>query len=144
MRNTLLYLVLLSSISICSAQQEVDQRQIIGILDRQVIDWNAGKIDAFMQAYWPSDSLMFVGRSGITYGYQATYENYLRRYPDRETMGTLAFTYQEINFPAPDLAFIVGKFHLARPQKGDASGYFTLLWRKIKGQWLIVCDHTSS
>lgn len=144
MRNTLLSLVLLFTFPICWAQVAADQKEIRALLDQQVLDWNAGKIDAFMKAYWVSDSLMFVGKSGVTYGYQATYENYLRRYPDRETMGTLTFRYDQFSFPAPDVAFVVGKFHLERPQKGNASGYFTLLWRKIDGQWRIVCDHTSS
>jgi len=26
---------------------------------------------------------------------------------------------------------------------GDIGGYYTLLWQKIKGKWVIVCDHTS-
>jgi ketosteroid isomerase-like protein len=42
-----------------------------------------------------------------------------------------------------EAAFVIGKFFLTRPQKGDASGHFSLLWRKIKGQWLIVADHSS-
>jgi ketosteroid isomerase-like protein len=37
---------------------------------------------------------------------------------------------------------VIGKWHLKR-EAGDLSGHFTLLWKKIKGQWLIVADHSS-
>jgi ketosteroid isomerase-like protein len=40
-------------------------------------------------------------------------------------------------------AWILGKWQLVRPKKGDVGGYFTILMKKIKGRWLIVRDHTS-
>ena len=39
-------------------------------------------------------------------------------------------------------AFVIGKWSLARESK-PISGYYTLLWKKINGKWLIVSDHTS-
>jgi len=36
----------------------------------------------------------------------------------------------------------VGKWALKR-SAGDVSGSYTLLIRKIKGEWVIVCDHSS-
>lgn len=143
-RKLLLSLGLLLLCFQVMAQSNKNVLAIQAVLDQQVSDWNEGKIDAFMHGYWVSDSLMFVGKSGVTYGYKATYENYLKRYPDRATMGKLKFDIISLTFPSENVAFVVGKFHLTRPEKGDASGYYTLLWKKIKGKWLIVCDHTSS
>lgn len=143
MRNHVLTVYLLLTAIISMAQTRRDTEQIYAIMNRQAGDWNKGNIDAFMKGYWESDSLMFVGKSGVTYGYKATYENYLKRYPDRAAMGTLKFDYINLTFPEPSVAFLVGRFYLTRPEKGDLSGYFTLLWRKIKGKWVIVCDHTS-
>ena len=125
------------------AQTSADRRTILGILNRQTTDWNAGHVEAFMNGYWKSDSLTFVGKVGITYGYEATLSNYKRRYPDRASMGTLKFTILKVEFPAKDVAYIIGKFHLTRPQVGDAEGHFTLLWRKLGGKWVIVSDHSS-
>ncbi len=138
----LIFLVLLFTTGLM-AQSKNDRAAILSILDRQTADWNAGNIDSFMNGYLESDSLMFVGKNGVTYGYQNTYENYLKRYPDRATMGTLKFTILNLSFPGNDVAFVVGKWHLTRPQAGDIGGHYTLLWRKIKGKWVIVCDHTS-
>lgn len=125
------------------AQSGTDRKLILATLDRQTTDWNAGAIDAFMRGYWESDSLMFVGKNGVTYGYENTYRGYLKRYPDRATMGTLKFDLLNVSFPGEGVAFVVGKWYLTRPEAGDVGGHYTLLWRKIKGTWVIVCDHTS-
>ncbi|WP_247233559.1 DUF4440 domain-containing protein [Telluribacter sp. SYSU D00476] len=143
MKNQLVLLVLLLTAVVAKGQTADDRTAILGILDRQTRDWNSGNIAAFMKGYWESDSLMFVGKNGVTYGYQSTYQGYLKRYPDRATMGTLKFDILHVNFPGNDVAFVVGKWNLTRPEKGDIGGHYTLLWRRIDGRWVIVCDHTS-
>ncbi len=143
MKKARLTLLLLMITTTLWAQSNTDRQTILATLDRQTSDWNNGNIKAFMQGYWESDSLMFVGKNGVTYGYENTYQGYLKRYPDRATMGTLKFDILHLSFPGKNVAFIVGKWHLVRPEAGDVGGHYTLLWRKINGKWLIVCDHTS-
>lgn len=143
MRNITLILALLFTTTVLLAQSSTDRSTILATLDRQTNDWNTGDIKSFMNGYWESDSLMFVGKSGVTYGYQNTYQGYLKRYPDRATMGTLKFDIVNLSFPGEGAAFVVGKWHLTRPEVGDIGGYYTLLWRKIAGKWVVVCDHTS-
>lgn len=143
MRNTTLVCLMLLFAAQAMAQSASDRNLVLATLDRQTADWNAGNINAFMHGYWESDSLMFVGKNGVTYGYENTYQGYLKRYPDRATMGTLKFDILNVSFPGKGVAFVVGKWHLTRPEAGDVGGHYTLLWRKIKGKWLIVCDHTS-
>ncbi|AQG80408.1 YybH family protein [Spirosoma montaniterrae] len=126
-----------------SASAAANRRAILQILKRQTEDWNDGHIDKFMVGYWQSDSLTFVGKAGITYGYRATLDNYIKRYPNRASMGSLKFDILQLDFPAPNVAYVIGRFHLTRPEVGDASGHFTLLWRKIKNRWVIVSDHSS-
>lgn len=138
-----LWVLALGNHTPATAQTTTDRRAILGTLTRQTTDWNAGRVDAFMNGYWPSDSLTFVGKGGITYGYEATLANYRKRYPDRESMGTLAFTILKLEFPGKNVAYVIGKWHLTRPKVGDAGGHFTLLWEKKKGRWLIVSDHSS-
>ena len=57
-------------------QQSQEKEAILEVMSQQEQDWNNGDIDAFMQGYWQSDSLMFVGKNGIKYGWQTTLENY--------------------------------------------------------------------
>jgi hypothetical protein len=138
----LFILILLISSTIAFAQNK-DEQQILSILDAQSKAWNTGNIDQFMKGYWQSDSLMFIGSSGITYGYDATLKNYYKRYPDRDAMGQLTFTILKLNRISNDSYFVIGKWFLKREKNGDIGGHFTLLWKKIKGEWVIVADHSS-
>jgi ketosteroid isomerase-like protein len=122
--------------------QKNDNAAIQLVLQKQENAWNNGNLEAFMQGYWNSDSLLFVGKSGITYGWQKTLDNYKRSYPDRAAMGKLHFNILEMKPVAEDAYFIIGKWQLTR-SIGDIGGYFSLLFKKINGEWLIICDHTS-
>lgn len=139
----LLFFLLFSSSLLVKAQSSKDKWQILNILDRQMKAWNEGNIDNFMNGYWESDSLMYIGKMGVTYGYKSTLQSYKKNYPDKSTMGTLKFDIIKVSFISNDAYFVVGKWYLTRPQKGDVGGHYTLLWRKIKGNWVIVADHSS-
>lgn len=125
-----------------SHAQTADEKAILEVLKKQTEAWNRGDLDAFMVGYWQNDSLLFMGKSGITYGYQKTLENYKRGYGDTARMGRFTSTILHMKKLAADSYFIVGKWHLKRTV-GDASGYYSLVMRKIKGQWVIVADHSS-
>jgi ketosteroid isomerase-like protein len=120
-----------------------DSTMIIGALHQQQDAWNQANIESFMEGYWPSQKLVFVGAAGPTYGYEPVKANYYKRYPDKTSMGILKFTVIELSKIDRASAFLIGKFHLKRTI-GDVQGYFTLVWRKIDGQWLIVSDHTTT
>lgn len=142
MKNHLLLLLLFATVP-ALAQTSRDREIILAILDRQTRAWNAGDIPGFMRGYWESDSLLYIGKSGVRKGYQTTLESYRKNYPDRATMGTLRFNILKVDFPANGVAFVVGRWYLTRPEKGDVGGHYTLLWRKIGGEWVIVADHSS-
>lgn len=118
------------------------EQNIRTVMAAQEIAWNSGNLEAFMEGYWRSDSLRFIGSRGLTYGWDATLANYKKGYPDRSAMGTLSFTLLSVEVLSPSSAFVVGKWHLQR-EKDAPNGHFTLLWRKIQGKWLIVADHSS-
>ncbi len=126
-----------------TAQESKDFSTVKSILFRQQADWNKGDIDAFMNGYWESDKLKFVGAAGITYGYAATLKNYHRRYPDRATMGQLTFGVKSMEKLSRKVIMLVGTWDLDR-ESGPIGGYFTLMWKKIKGEWVVVADHTSA
>ncbi len=108
----------------------------------QVEAWNQGDIEKFMMHYWPSESLQFIGTNGPTYGWRPTIERYKKAYPDKAAMGKLRFDIFDINRRSKKVITLLGKYTLER--ENDApSGYFLLVWQKIKGQWLIVADHTN-
>jgi ketosteroid isomerase-like protein len=142
MKTALLFLGLYVTVVIKVQAQSKDEIEIQQLLTRQSAAWNEGDITGFMQGYWQNDSLMFIGKSGITYGWNNTLDNYKKGYPDTTAMGRLQFDIIEMKRLSAIYFFVVGKWHLAR-SIGDTGGHFSLLFRKIKGRWLIVRDHSS-
>ena len=128
--------------SVCSFAQTADQLYIRQLLADQTKSWNNGDLENFMKGYWESDSLMFIGKSGPKFGYQTTLQNYRKRYPDTTAMGQLHFDILQMKRLSVMYYFVAGRFHLQRTI-GDLEGYFTLLFKKIKGKWVIVVDHSS-
>ena len=122
--------------------QTKNENSIRSVLNNQTIAWNHGDIDGFMNGYWNNDSLMFIGKNGITYGWKNTLQNYQKGYPDKAAMGELTFTLIKIERLSGNYCYVTGKWHLKRTI-GDLEGHFTLLFKKINGRWLIIRDHSS-
>lgn len=141
--KSIFLLLCLAGFSVSLRAQQAAPDRIRQLMQEQTEAWNNGDLEAFMQTYWKSDSLMFIGKSGLTYGWQQTLDNYRRNYPNREAMGELSFDIISIEPVADDRAcFVVGKWHLSR-EAGDLEGHYSLLWKKIDDQWVIVADHSS-
>ena len=140
----LIFIILIGVLpAIVHAQSDdKDKQQILDLLQRQSADWNRGDIEKFMIGYWNNDSLMFIGQSGNTYGYQKTLANYKKNYSDTAQMGKLSFNILQVKKLSPEYYYVVGKWFLKR-SVGDVGGHFNLLFRKIDGQWVIVADHSS-
>ncbi len=140
----LLLACLLLSATHLLAQKKQAWQEIQLLLTAQEKAWNEGNIDLFMEGYWKSDSLKFVSKNGVTRGWKNTYERYLKSYPDRTTMGTLKFDIVHHEQIDRKVYFVIGKWYLKRSEvKGDVGGFFSLIFKKIKGKWLIIVDHTS-
>ena len=138
-----LFLTLLSlSLFLSLSAQNKDEKAIRSILTNQTAQWNKGNIDAFMSGYWKSDSLLFVGKTGPNYGYETTLKNYKKNYPDTTIMGKLHFDILKLEPLSATCYFVLGKWALTR-SVGNVSGYYTLIFKKINQQWVIVADHSS-
>jgi lysophospholipase L1-like esterase/ketosteroid isomerase-like protein len=127
---------------VLSQDDSADFDQIKKIFYQQEEDWNKGDIDAFMEAYWNSEELQFGGANGITKGWQETLERYKSGYPDRASMGQLSFQIKDMTRHSVSVVSLTGSWQLTR-LNDQPGGHFLLIWRKIKGEWKIVVDHTS-
>lgn len=141
MRNSYLLTVCLLLAVITGAQSK-DETAIRQVLEKQTAAWNRGDIVHFMDGYWENDSLMFIGKSGVTYGWTNTLNNYKKGYPDTAAMGKLRFDLITVKRLSRDYYFVVGKWFLER-SIGNIGGHYNLLFRKIKGKWVIIADHSS-
>ena len=125
-----------------SLSAQKTETTIRNIMAAQELAWNRGDLEGFMDGYWHSDSLRFIGSKGLTYGWQQTLDNYKKSYPNADAMGQLKFTILSVEQLSRRSAYVIGKWHLTR-KAGDLSGHYTLLWKKKGGKWMIVADHSS-
>lgn len=137
-----LIIICLLFVSDAVLAQDKDEKAIRAVLAKQAAAWNTGSIEAYMDGYWNNDSLLFVGKNGPTYGYNATMQRYKKSYTDTAQMGKLYFTILQVSKLSDKHRFVLGKWELKR-SVGDLGGYFTLIFRKIEGKWVIVADHSS-
>lgn len=141
-------LVLMVAFSSCNQQpvfqEEEERKQITEVLFAQKDAWNKGDMEGYMQGYLKSDSLMFIGKRGITLGWNQTLSNYLKGYPDQSTMGKLTFELLHIDIITAQDAYVIGKWELNRDVEPKIlSGHYTLRFKKIDGLWKIISDHSS-
>ncbi|MDZ4751106.1 MAG: nuclear transport factor 2 family protein [Flavobacteriales bacterium] len=151
-KNALAYFVCLLFLAACSGNPSLNTEktfepileieQINSIMSLQQDAWNKGDIETFMQPYWKSDSLIFVGKSGINRGWQNTLDNYKKSYPSPEQMGRLEFENSSIEIFDQRRAWVVGKWTLYRTAD-TLGGHYTLNWNKKAGAWVITSDHSS-
>lgn len=111
-------------------------------MQEQVGAWNNGDIDGFMKGYQQNDSIPFIGKNGITYGYNTITERYKKSYPDKEAMGELSFTDINIKPISDKYAYVTAKWNLKRVSD-TLSGYTSLLFEDIDGKWYVIADHSS-
>jgi ketosteroid isomerase-like protein len=146
-------LALLAPLSTAFAQDKPDQLRtmthdelsIIKVLNAQETAWNRGDIDSFAGGYKNSAETLFIGAQ-VSHGYAQMLNDYKRNYPNRDAMGTLAFSELEVHLLNERFAVVVGRYHLDRNKKagGNADGIFSLVFEKTTEGWKIVVDHTTS
>ncbi len=116
---------------------------IRAVMDAQMAAWNRGDIEGFMDGYARSPDIVFISGDSLTHGWQTVLDRYKKGYDTREKMGTLAFSDLDVKLVSKDAAVVIGRWQLTR-DKDTPHGRFTLIFRRMAGNWRIVHDHTSS
>ena len=148
------WIVVLFSVGVSLVRAQVDwagpslhvegmPQEVASVMERQQYAWNHGDLEGFMQGYWKNDSLMFIGKSGVTQGHAATLSRYRAGYPDVEAMGKLSFTNVKWLALGSEHGWLLGEWKLERLNGEGSEGMYTLLWRRQQGSWVIVADHSS-
>lgn len=132
-------------ISFCGYAQstDVDVPEEIGkLMKAQQESWNSGDLEGFMTYYHESDSLLFLTPRGLTQGWKEMLTRYQKSYPGKKEMGMLSFD-QLVFRELSDINYLViGRWMLEKEESENASGYFSLIWKKFPEGWRIVADHT--
>lgn len=122
--------------------QNIDESDIRQVVEDQQQCWNAGDLECFMDSYWKSDKLVFIGSRGVTYGWQETLDNYKEKYPSKEAMGSLTLELLILEPLSDDFWSVIGKWSLER-KNDNPNGHFSLIFRRLGNDWVIVSDHSS-
>jgi uncharacterized protein (TIGR02246 family) len=129
---------------VCAGAQQRAETDIRKVLGDQAAAWNRGDIEGFMQGYENSPETTFMGKT-VQHGWQQVLDSYKTRYGTRAAMGTLDFSEVAVRTLGTGYASVTGRFHLARSAEGggEAAGIFSLVFRRGRGGWKIILDHTS-
>ena len=126
----------------CKSTNNCDE--IYDLMQEQEESWNKGNIDDFMNKYWNNDSLIFLGKSGINYGWKKTISNYKNSYKNKNEMGRLEFKNILCKPINKSTHIIAGKWSIYRADSiRNIEGYYSLIWVKKDKVWKIIYDHTS-
>jgi len=117
------------------------EAQIRALLAAQQLAWNRGDIEDVMQGYWHDAALRFETGTTTLQGWQALYDRYRTRYPDRAAMGRLQFSDLQVQLIDIEHASVSGGWELQRASDRP-HGSFTLGLRRFKDGWKIVQDRT--
>ncbi|MBC8372223.1 MAG: nuclear transport factor 2 family protein [Phycisphaerae bacterium] len=141
--NFLLLLVLAMSAISCMGPGNHNataiKGEIMAVMNQQAKDWSAGDYEAFMKGYHNSKDIRFAHPKGITRGWRGVLDAY-KRNPKKSR---LEFSNIDITPLSPKTALVFGRFHNYVEDNTYKTGLFTLLVRKIDGQWKAVHDHSS-
>lgn len=124
-------------------EEAAEEAAILSLLEAQDVAWNAGDIEGFMAGYWRSPDLRFASGGNVTRGWDQTLARYTARYGTGAEMGTLTTSDHEIDILSADAAIAHGKWQLDWQGK-QPWGLYTLVLRKVDGQWRIVSDTTTA
>jgi len=139
----LTFLLILSSPVVIIAQSGTQaEKLIMENFNQQVKCWNQGDIDCYCQGYYKSENTRIVSTRGIISGYEAIVASYKKNWP-KERMGKLHFDQIKMDKLSGKVYLVHGRFNLEYEQAKPLSGYFTVIMKKIKGQWLMFADHSS-
>ena len=147
MKKVLLFSIVIISLMACNENTQVeydpqaDFSAIREVMQMQEEAWSSADVETFMKGYWESENLTFIGSKGLVKGWTTTLQNYKKSYPNAEAMGNLSFEILELRSLSEDHCYMIGQYRLIRSDE-ELGGYFTLLWRKIAGEWKIVADQT--
>jgi uncharacterized protein (TIGR02246 family) len=124
-----------------ATRQELD---VIKVLLAQEDAWNRGDLNSFASGYKDAPDTLFITKQ-VSRGYAGMLDEYRHDYPNRASMGTLAYSELEVHTLDENFAVVVGKYHVDRSKKegGSADGMFSLVFEKTDKGWKIIIDHTT-
>ncbi len=121
-----------------------EQLAVVKVVLMQESAWNRGNLDEFLESYKVApETQAIIG--GSVRGMANIKSAYHINYPNRDSMGVIAYSNVEARELGENFALATGKYHLDRPKRagGSAEGTFTLIMEKTLIGWKIIFSETT-
>lgn len=105
--------------------------------------WNRGDLDAFLTDYAADSMTSFVAGGQVHYGIDWIREHYAPAFEPNATRDSLRFETLAARALDENHALATARYVLFRGDSVISSGPFTLVLRRIDGNWKIIHDQTS-
>jgi ketosteroid isomerase-like protein len=114
------------------------------ILQQQSKEWNEGTLDAFMNYYVKSDSLLFLTGKSTLLGWQSLYDSYHNNFWVSEKKGKLDFvTSTPMQLDEKGTVYLVPGEWKITLNDTTRGGKFSLIFKYLQEkEWKIIVDHT--
>ena len=110
---------------------------------RQSEAWNAGNLEAALDAYCPRSDIVWVNRNGLSRGYDAFAAGMRADFADPARMGRMNVEILESRAVSPDSALVSLRWEISRDGRRLMGGVSTQLWAPCAGRLRIVLEHAS-
>jgi ketosteroid isomerase-like protein len=115
-------------------------KAILTAMDNSTEEWNKGHLDAFMEMYYPTATMMMptgpVGLDAIRSLYQTKYFN------GGMPKQNLRYSDMDVRFLGKGYALLTGAFTLYGNNLPERSGRYSLVMINTKHGWKILHDHS--
>lgn len=93
------------------------------VLDDQLLGWNNGNIDQFMEGYIKDSSVRFITNKKVKTSWQEITDSYKKGYPNKDAMGKLTFHRDEIRWvdKSKAIAQVIGRWEVIQKHREPAS-----------------------
>ncbi len=144
MRHMTAAVLILAACTVPDAPPADPTATVQQLLESSADAWNRGDLEGFVGDYARDSGTTFMAGGTVQYGFDWIYGNYSGWWDLGDERDSLRFESVAARALGSDHILATARFVLFRGDSVTASGPFTLVWRRIEGEWKIIHDHTST
>jgi uncharacterized protein (TIGR02246 family) len=118
------------------------EKEIYDQVNRAVEAWNRHDLDAYLDGFWRSDSLILVVEGETVRGWDLLSKALHTGYPNPAEMGNLTLDRVQVQMLSSDLAVALTWDTVSFPKKKEF-GTSTIVMKKLPEGWRVAVMHTS-
>ena len=124
---------------------QIAAQEVYAVVLHQIDAWNAHDIEAYLNTFENSPSMVAVEDGAVITGWQDLHEKWLRAFHDRDVMGRAAASRVRIKMTGLDTAFVLSHYTISFGQSPHVVvGVDSSTMRRTNGVWHVIYAHTTS